>query len=71
MIRDVTGMLLTPGNQGLDCPGNGTNPDVECCCDECDYMQCCLDVEFPDNCTKCKDGDCPWAGCRVDDIGLD
>ena len=38
MIVDVTGVVLIPGNQGRDCPGNGNQPNIECCCDECDYM---------------------------------
>ena len=43
MIIDVTGIELIPGNNGLDCPGNGEHKDkngnyIECCCDECDYM---------------------------------
>lgn len=59
MLRDVTGYSLIPGNQGKDCPANGTNPEVECCCDECDYLLCCVDERFPDVCDDCKDADCP------------
>ena len=59
MIIDVTGTILVPGNEGKDCPGNGTNPEIECCCDECDYMMCCFDEKYPDNCTVCKDRFCP------------
>ena len=40
MIVDVTGTVLLPGNQGKDCLGNGSNPSIECCCDECEYIQC-------------------------------
>ncbi len=43
MIIDITGVVLTPGNFGKDCFGNGEHIDekgnlIECCCDECDYM---------------------------------
>ncbi len=46
-IIDVTGIKLTPGNEGKDCLGNGAHYDkkgrlIECCCDECDYMIMCL-----------------------------
>ena len=44
MILDVTGVELIPGDHGCHCPGNGTFPGIECCCDECDYMLLC----FPD-----------------------
>ena len=43
MIVDVTGVPLIPGNGGKDCPGNGKNPEYECCCDECDYMMVCFE----------------------------
>lgn len=41
MIIDITGIILTPGNGGNDCLGNGEHTDengnlIECCCDECD-----------------------------------
>ena len=62
MIIDITGAVLIPGNQGKDCPGNGTDTDVECCCDECDYMLCCLDTTNPAQCSTCQDCDCPRAG---------
>ena len=42
MIIDVTGEILIPGNGGRDCPANGTDPNVECCCEECDYLLSCL-----------------------------
>ena len=42
VIIDVTGIILMPGNQGKDCPGNGANPAIECCCDECDYYLYCF-----------------------------
>ena len=37
-----TGMLLKPGFLGKDCPGNGMQPGVECCCDECDHFLVCF-----------------------------
>lgn len=42
MITDITGTELIPGNCGLNCPGNGFHEEHPCCCDECDYMMCCL-----------------------------
>ena len=42
MITDITGTELIPGNCGLNCPGNGFQEEHPCCCDECDYMMCCL-----------------------------
>jgi len=49
-IIDVTGIKLTPGNEGKDCLGNGAHFDengnrIECCCDECDYLKLCLSEE--------------------------
>ena len=58
MIIDITGVILTPGNRGKDCLGNGEHSGIECCCDECDYMRCCL-AERPPDCAACKDRDCP------------
>ena len=48
MIVDVSGTVLTPGNYGEDCMGNGKHFDengnlIECCCDECDYLICCTE----------------------------
>ena len=63
MITDVTGIILTLGNGGEDCPGNGQGTDwqgnaIECCCDECDYLLCCIeDVD----CAHCADAYCPRA----------
>lgn len=42
MIIDITGIILTPGNEVNNCLGNGEHKDkngnlIECCCDECDY----------------------------------
>lgn len=55
MLIDITGTILIPGNGGSDCPGNGSHYDangrlIECCCDECDYMICCIGA----GCEDCK-----------------
>ena len=59
MIVDVSGVILTPGNGGEDCNGNGKHFDekgilIECCCDECDYLFCCVN-----RCEYCDDIQCP------------
>lgn len=59
MIKDVTGVKLTPGNQGKDCMGNGKHSGIECCCDECDYAQCCLADFNMRQCLICTDPYCP------------
>ncbi len=79
MIKDVTGIFLTPGNEGKDCLGNGNHFDengvsIECCCDECNYAECCLPndfydyhdekikalfVPYPERCRNCNDYECP------------
>lgn len=59
MIVDITGVVLIPGNLGKDCPGNGTHKETECCCDECDYMLCCLPEHDLAECLNCSDKDCP------------
>ncbi len=61
MIVDVTGTILIPGNLGQDCPGNGEGK-AECCCDECDYMLCCLEDHDMRNCITCDDPECPRVG---------
>ena len=63
MIVDVTGIELLPGNNGIDCKGNGEHIDeqgniIECCCDECDYFMCCLPNTDRD-CKSCLDTHCP------------
>ena len=57
MIMDGTGIELVPGNMGVDCPGNGEYG--ECCCDECDYMMCCLADHQAELCLECVDRYCP------------
>ena len=59
MILDVTGVELVPGNFGQECPGNGEHMDIECCCEECDYMRCCITESWHMHCAICLDGDCP------------
>lgn len=59
MIVDITGTVLTPGNPGNDCMGNGEHEGTECCCDECDCMMCCLDSHDSRECLSCDDMDCP------------
>ncbi len=61
MIIDITGTILTPGYLGKDCLGNGTHPEYECCCDECDYMLCCSKLHDPLSCNFCNDSQCPRA----------
>lgn len=64
MLIDVTGIILTPGNMGKDCVGNGQHFDdngnlIECCCDECDYMMCCINKINKEKCRNCPVFDCP------------
>lgn len=61
MIVDKTGILLVPGKGGMDCPGNGAQGN-ECCCDECDYMMCCMERHDEIECAACGDSRCPRAG---------
>ena len=66
MIIDITGIILTPGNLGRDCVGNGQHEHFECCCDECDYMLCCLDEHNPNDCLICEDLYCPHSPCCLE-----
>lgn len=45
LIDPTTGIPLTPSWHGEDCMGNGEHPDLECCCDECDYYLACFPME--------------------------
>lgn len=70
MVTDVTGIELIPGNCGENCPGNGEhlNKDgniTECCCNECDYLMCCLKEHSMAECTKCTDNECPNSPDRL------
>ena len=62
MIIDITGIVLTPGNGGVDCLGNGMHKGIECCCDECDYMLCCLEMPNNKDCKTCADQGCHRSG---------
>ena len=62
MIIDITGKILLPGKKGRDCPRNVENNQMVCCCDECDYMMCCLPEHDGAECLRCKDKDCPRSG---------
>ncbi|MBR5586646.1 MAG: hypothetical protein IKW02_01655 [Clostridia bacterium] len=53
MIIDVTGTELIPGNCGNNCPGRGL------CCDECDFLSCCLENFDVNKCEKCDKTECP------------
>ena len=66
MIIDITGTVLTPGNLGEDCLGNGEHDGIECCCNECDYMLCCLPCHDMRKCLTCTDSDCPHAPSNND-----
>lgn len=64
MIIDVTGVELLPGNNGIYCKGNGLHKDdngmlIECCCDECDYLKCCVSPLGDERCNNCSDQFCP------------
>lgn len=59
MIIDITGTVLTPGNGGKDCLGNGYHDGIECCCDECDYMKCCFENDDFRMCLDCGKKECP------------
>ena len=70
MIIDVTGIELLPGNNGDDCMGNGEHFDerghlIECCCDECDFLKCCM----PNSTMNCED--CPVYFCPRNKQGGD
>ena len=43
-IDPITGIFLSPGFHGENCPGNGNTEGQECCCEECDFFLTC----FPD-----------------------
>lgn len=53
MIIDVTGTELVPGNCGDYCSGR-----IECC-DECEFLRCCLEDFDMNECKKCNKMDCP------------
>ncbi len=58
MIKDVTGIKLTPGNLGKDCLGDGRHFDkkgnlIECCCDGCNFYMCCVEEHNENDCKTC------------------
>lgn len=59
MIIDSNGIMLIPGNFGNYCPGSWEFAGLDCCCDECDYMLCCLETHDPKECLTCQDLHCP------------
>lgn len=66
VIIDVSGIVLTPGNCGRDCLGNGEHYDkknrlIECCCNECDFAVCCLESHNDSECINCNIIQCPRA----------
>ncbi len=59
MIIDITGKILTPGNEGKHCAGNGY------ACNECDYLLCCAEMKDLEECKNCTDQSCPHSPvCR-------
>ncbi len=66
MIIDVTGIELTPGNDGKDCLGNGSHYDengelIECCCDKCEFLLCCVsEYHNPEHCESCYYTECKY-----------
>ncbi len=64
MIKDVTGIKLTPGNNGDDCLGDGRHYDkkgrkVECCCAGCAHLICCTEADYEALCKDCTEFLCP------------
>lgn len=41
-VDTCTGIRFCPSFHGRDCPGNGQQQGMECCCDECDYYLICF-----------------------------
>ena len=71
MIKDISGINLYPGDFGKDCIGNGEHTDekgniIPMCCDECDYIMCCISGNT--DCLVCKDYDCPRNNAKNTDI---
>ena len=60
MSVDVSGIIITPGDGGKNCMGNGEQDGnlIECCCDECNYLLCCV---YKSDCEECSDIKCPKA----------
>lgn len=72
MITDITGITLIPGNLGKDCAWNGERNGIECCCEECDYLVCCMGNPDSLDCKDCDSTEYPrCARGSDDDIGLE
>ena len=70
MIIDITGVELIPGNGGKHCKGNGLFVDssgkiIECCCEECDYLLCCMGSHDSKKCEECLDRKCPNVKVKI------
>ena len=64
MIENENGIPLTSGNGGRNCLANGRFFDkqgkpIESCCDECDYLMCCVGDYTDADCRVCDDPFCP------------
>ena len=64
MLSDKNNKQPYPGNNGRLCIFNGSHLDkngkaVECRCDECSYLMCCLDNFSESDCYSCKELNCP------------
>lgn len=59
MIIDANGIILIPGDCGKNCPGSWEFAGLDCCCNECDYMMCCMKTHNSEECITCNDKDCP------------
>ncbi len=60
---------VIPEKNGAECPGNGRGvyPDgtpIGCFCDECEYLQCCLEEDNCDDCYDCTETGCPHVGTK-------
>lgn len=64
MLSNKSEYLPFPGNNGKDCIFNGNHFDkngnpIECRCDECSYMMCCLESFSTRECERCAEQNCP------------
>lgn len=60
------GVTLSPGNLGNDCIYNGLHKDIfgrtiECCCDECNFLLCCIPENNKNKCENCTQKYCPFS----------
>lgn len=59
-------IILNPVNGGINCPANGEHIGddgrlIECRCDECDFLICCLEGHTENDCENCTAETCPNA----------